>query len=207
MKLIDITRELTAAPVFPGDRAPELVRVKRMENGDLYNLTELRCCLHNGTHADAPRHFFPDGSTVDQIGLPVWFGDCLVAEADGIMMGDDAEKLAADNSLSAGGRLLLKGDVSLSPSAAFVLSGTGIQLLGVEGQSVAAPEHAVPVHRQLLGAGMVLIEGLDLSAAEPGRYTLIAFPLLLAGCEGAPVRAVLARREELDLVESFLKNR
>ena len=91
-------------------------------------------------------------------------------------------------------RLLFKGDVTISPSAAFVLADAGIRLLGVEAPSVALPEEAGEVHRQLLSSGMVLLEGLDLSQAGTGYYYLFAAPLKIAGADGTPVRAVLLER-------------
>lgn len=91
-------------------------------------------------------------------------------------------------------RLLFKGDVTISQSAAFVLADAGIRLLGVEAPSVALPEEAGEVHRQLLSSGMVLLERLDLSQAGTGYYYLFAAPLKIAGADGTPVRAVLLER-------------
>ncbi len=199
MKLIDITRELLHAPVYPGDPAPVIEPLKRMEVGDSYNGTAIRMCLHNGTHMDAPRHFFPHGDGIDCIPLDACIGECTVIECNGILLGDAAEELLPRLKK----RVLFKGSVQLTPSAAFVLSTAGILLLGVESPSVAPPEYTAEVHRQLLGSGMVLLENLDLTHARAGvPYLLMAAPLKIHAADGAPVRAVLAEAQRIDWDET-----
>ena len=195
MNLIDITRELMKAPVYPGDPAPQLQPLSRISLGDSSNLTAISACLHNGTHMDAPRHFLPDGTAIDKVDLEACIGECTVIECDGLLLGDRAEELLPYLKK----RVLLKGSVQLTPSAAFVLSGAGLLLLGVEQPSVAPPEYTEEVHRQLLGTGMVLLEGLDLTNAKAGEtYLLMAAPVKIAGADGAPVRAVLAEPNRID---------
>lgn len=201
MELIDITRELLSAPVYPGDPAPRLQPLTRMALGDSCNTSALSACLHNGTHMDLPRHFIPYGADAARQELEACIGECLVLEAKGLLLGDEAEELLPQIRSK---RLLLKGEVQLSPSAAFVLSDAGLVLLGVEQQSVAPPEYAEAVHRQLLGTGMVLLEGLDLSKAKAGEtYLLMAAPLKIAEADGAPVRAVLAEPQRIDWDENL----
>ena len=195
MKLIDISKELTKAPVYPGDITPELRPLSRMSMGDVCNTTAVSMCLHNGTHLDAPRHFLPDGATADKVDLEACIGECVVLEYDGFLLGDAAEELLPYLKK----RVLFKGSVQLTPSAAFVLSDAGVVLIGVEQPSVAPPEYVEQVHRQLLGTGMVLLENLDLSQAKVGEtYLLMAAPLKIAGADGAPVRAVLAEADRID---------
>ena len=195
MNLIDITRELMRAPVYPGDPAPQLQPLTRISLGDSSNNTAISACLHNGTHMDAPRHFFPEGVAIDKVDLDACIGECTVVECDGVLLGDRAEELLPYLKK----RVLFKGSVQLTPSAAFVLSCAGILLLGVESSSVAPPQYAEDVHRQLLGTGMVLLEGLDLTNAKAGEtYLLMAAPVKIAGADGAPVRAVLAEPNRID---------
>lgn len=191
MRLIDITRELTGAPVYPGDPAPELSPLCRIAYGDACNTTAIAACLHNGTHLDAPLHFVPDGDSVADLPLDACIGKCSVVAHEGVLLGAEAEQLLS----GLRERVLFKGDTQLSPSAAFVLADAGLRLIGVEAQSVAPPECATAVHRQLLGAGVLLLEGLDLSGAIPGEYRLLALPLKIAGADGSPVRAVLMEEE------------
>ena len=190
MELIDISRELLGAPVYPGDPPPALEALCRVEWGDMCNTSALRACLHNGTHLDAPLHFFPGEADAASLPLDACIGECAVVEGEGVLLGDQAERLL--DGLPP--RVLFRGEMLLSPSAAFVLADAGIKLVGVEAASVAPPESAAAVHRQLLGSGTVLLEGLDLSGAPAGRYFLFAPPLKIAGADGAMTRAVLMRR-------------
>lgn len=192
MKILDISRELLTAPVYPGDPAPRLEPLCRTDYGDVCNTSSLHACLHNGTHLDAPRHFVPDGADVAAVPLAACAGECQVVAFDGLLLGAQAEAILARLRQP---RLLLKGQAELSPSAAFVLADAGLTLLGVEGQSVAGAECTVTVHRQLLDAGVLLLEGLDLSGVEEGTYFLIAAPLKIAGADGSPVRAMLLERQ------------
>lgn len=200
MDFIDITRELTAAPVYPGDPAPELKPLQRIEWGDAGNTTAISMCLHNGTHLDAPRHFITGGASADRVSFDSCIGECVVVECNGLLLGDAAEDLLPYLKK----RVLFKGNVQLSPSAAFVLSNAGIALLGVEETSVAPPEYTAEVHRQLLGTGMVLLEGLDLSKAKVNTtYLLIAAPLKIAGADATPVRALLVEPQRIDWDENL----
>ncbi len=195
MKLIDITRELMRSPVYPGDPAPQLQMLSRVSMGDPCNTSAVSMCLHNGTHMDAPRHFFMEGDSIDKVELDACIGECVVLECDGLLLGDRAEELLPYLKK----RVLFKGDVQLTPSAAFVLSTAGVLLLGVEQPSVAPPEYTAEVHRQLLQSGMVLLENLDLTHAKAGEpYLLMAAPIKIAGADGAPVRAVLAESDRID---------
>jgi len=180
MRIIDITQELFSCHVYPGDLAPRFERVSEMPR-DVCQVTNFSLCAHNGTHMDAPLHFIENGQAVDEISLDVFYGPCCV-------ISDFDEALAA---CACEERLLLKGPLEITEERAEQLAGTGLRLLGVESQSVAPPDETARAHQILLGAGIVLLEGLDLSEAQPGSYTLAAFPLKLAGCEGSPVRAVL----------------
>ncbi len=191
MKILDITREMLEAPVYPGDPAPSLEPLCRLRFGDACNTSALHACLHNGTHLDAPLHFIPDGTDAAQAALDACVGECSVVEFDGLLLGAQAEELLPGLKP----RVLFKGNTELSPSAAFVLAGSGVRLIGVEAPSVAPAECTAPVHRQLLDSGVLLLEGLDLSDAHEGTYFLFAAPLKIRGGDGAPVRALLLERQ------------
>ncbi|MDR0818098.1 MAG: cyclase family protein [Oscillospiraceae bacterium] len=184
MRIIDITQELFSCVVYPGDPAPVFERVKRIPE-DMCNLTNISLCVHNGTHADAPRHFIGDGKAIDEVELSAFYGDCTVAELSGeLTAADVAPYLGAE-------RLLLKGTLTITPEAAKAIANSGVRLIGVESQSVGTEDAPAPVPLILLGAGVIALEGLVLSEVEPGEYTLCAFPLKLSGSDGSPVRAVL----------------
>jgi len=190
MRIIDISRELMSAPVYPGDPTPKIKLLSRIDLGDGANTSALDICAHNATHIDAPLHFVPGGADIADVELEVCVGECSVVEFEGVLLGTHAEDMAP----GLHPRVLFKGDMEISPSAAFVLSQSGIKLVGVEAQSVAPVECSGAVHRQMLGEGMVLLEGLDLSQVKAGNYFLFAAPLKIKGCEGSPVRALLIER-------------
>ncbi len=185
---IDISREWTTAPLYPGDPVPVLKKLSDMHLGDECSTSVIRACVHTGTHMDAPSHFLEAAGDIESVPLSVCCGDCLVIEASGALVGEQLEKYV----WMAPSRVLFKGDVQLTQSAAFVLADADIKLIGVEGASIATPSTEAEVHRQLLSAGVVLLEGLDLSKVSAGQYYLHAAPIRIAGADGAPVRAMLA---------------
>ena len=191
--IIDISQEVFSCQVYPGDPVPQLHALKRMEDGECFNLSALSMCVHNGTHIDAPAHFLADGKTAEQLALSVLIGACRVVHHPGILSADDARALCDFGRRE---RLLFSGDTVVTEEAAAVLVRAGTRLIGVDSQSVGDAGAPMAVHKLLLGADVVLLEGLVLSHVSPGDYTLCALPLKLAGCEGAPCRAVLLTEED-----------
>ena len=194
MKIYDITQELFSSVVFPGDPKPEKTVLNSIDGGGLYNLTSFSMCAHNGTHVDAPYHFINDGATVDGIPLDVTVGYCYVTHFDGIVDGDRAEGILASAfgiCPDAARRILIGGRATVSEEAARVFADSGILLVGNESQTVGPEDSPMAVHKILLGAGAVLLEGVRLSDVPDGCYLLSASPLLLDGADGSPCRAVL----------------
>lgn len=194
MKIYDISQEVFSCQVYPGDPAPEKEMLTTMDSGDLYNLTAFRMCAHNGTHIDAPFHFIKDGKTVDAICLEAVVGMAYVAKHQGIVFGDDAAKImekAKAQNAEAAKRILIKGTAEVSPEAAKVFADSGILLLGNESQTIGPEDEPMEVHQLLLGADVILLEGIRLSEVPEGCYFLNAAPLNLAGADGAPCRAIL----------------
>ena len=189
MRILDISRDLFSSKPYPGDPVPKRDIVRRMDMGDECNLSGFYACCHSATHMDAPLHFLEDGDPVEKVSLGRCVGPCAVVEAAGLLTGADIDRMAPLPER----RLLFKGDgkAFLTQSAAFALAQAGALLVGTDAQSIGAPEDEAAPHRELLGAGIPILEGLDLSAVRPGLYRLAALPLLLCGAEAAPVRAVL----------------
>ena len=197
MKIYDISQEVFGCQVYPGDPAPAKEILQSMETGEVYNLTAFSMCAHNGTHIDAPFHFIKDGKTVDQVSLEAFVGMAYVAEHHGVVTGDDAAAILAkarSHSPEAAKRILLKGDVEVSLEAAQVFADSGLFLLGNEPQTVGPEDAPMAVHLALLGAGVVLLEGIRLAEVPEGVYLLNAVPLNLSGADGAPCRAILMER-------------
>jgi len=199
MKIYDISQEVFSCQIYPGDPAPEKRALSSMENGDLYNLTSFSMCAHNGTHIDAPRHFLKDGKAVNAVGLEAFVGMAYVAEHHGIVTGDDAAQIMQNAKAlnpETAKRILIKGDAEVSAEAANVFASSGILLLGNESQTVGPEDAPMEVHLILLSAGVILLEGIRLSAVSQGVYFLSAAPLNLSGADGAPCRAVLIAVDE-----------
>ena len=194
MKIYDISQELFNCKVFPGDPSPERKVLNSIENGDLYNLTAFSMCAHNGTHIDAPFHFIKDGKTIDQISLNSFIGMAYVAEHQGILTKEDAIKIFDDAkklNLEASKRILIKGNAVVSKEAAEIFASSNILLFGNESQTVGPEDAPMEVHLILLGANIILLEGIHLENVEKGVYFLNAAPLNLSSADGAPCRAVL----------------
>ena len=194
MKIYDISQEVFTCRVYPGDPSPERQVLNTMAAGDLYNLTAIRMCAHNGTHVDAPFHFIRDGKTVEKMPLSAFVGKAYVAQRQGIVTAEDAKAIllcASEGDPEAAKRILLKGDLEVSLEAARVFADAGIVLLGNESQTVGPHDAPMAVHLVLLGAEVVLLEGIRLKDVPEGVYLLNAAPLNLSGAEGAPCRAIL----------------
>ncbi len=195
MKLYDISQEVFSCCVYPGDPTPKKNTVLSTDKGDVCNLTEFSMCAHNGTHVDAPYHFFGDGNTVEEIPLHKTFGYAYVTHTFGELgekeISEIIKKAASANAESAK-RILVGGKVTLNIEGAKAVSSNGVVLFGNESQSVGPADAPMAVHLELLGAGVVLLEGIRLSYIPEGVYLLSATPINLGGGDGAPCRAVLA---------------
>ena len=192
--IYDISQPVFTCSVFPGDARPVRETVRSMERGDLYNLTNFSMCAHNGTHVDAPRHFIRDGKGIGQMPLHKFIGPAYVVHHDGLVKAEDARAIlrrAAAASREAGRRILIKGNATVTLEAARVFAEAGIDLLGNESQTVGPEDGPMAVHLILLGAEVVLLEGVRLLDVPEGVYYLNCAPLNLDGADGSPCRAVL----------------
>lgn len=192
--IYDISQPLFECDVFPGDSRPVKKQVMSMENGELYNLTELSMCVHNGTHVDAPCHFIRGGKGIDRIPLSKFIGPAFVAEHEGDVTALDAERIlrkAAAGNQGAEKKLLIRGKAVVTKEAAEVFAGAKIDLIGNESQTVGPEDAPMEVHLILLGADAVLLEGIRLGAVKEGTYLLNCAPLNLTDTDGSPCRAVL----------------
>ncbi len=211
MKIYDISQEVFTCTVFPGDPQPKREVMMKISEGSICNLTALSMCAHNGTHVDAPYHFLDDGKTIDQVGLERFVGPAFVADHEGEVSAEDAGRIlkraeeagAQKADLVAGvgaveemreqasKRILIKGKSVVTLEAAEVFVKAGVLLLGNESQTVGPEDAPMQVHLKLLGAQVVLLEGVRLEAVPEGIYLLHAAPINLGGADGAPCRATL----------------
>jgi arylformamidase len=198
MKLYDISQELFSCVVFPGDPAPKREILSSMEAGALYNLTALSLCAHNGTHIDAPYHFIKEGKTVEELPLSKTVGWAYVTQESGLLSAEDAHRILKDAASAhpeSAKRILIGGKVTVTEEAARVFADADIDLLGNESQTVGPEDAPMQVHLTLLGADVVLLEGIRLGEVPTGVYLLSAAPISLAGSDGAPCRAILISLE------------
>ena len=192
--IIDISQEVFSCKVFPGDPSPEREVMMNTDSGDICNLTKFTMCAHNGTHVDAPFHFYGDGRTIDQMELEAFVGRCYVARHEGDVTADDAREILK-KAVAAGGekRIIIAGKATVTEGAARVFADSGVKLVGNESQTVGPEDAPKQVHLILLGAEVVLLEGLVLDKVEEGSYLLSAAPMNLGGSDGAPCRAYLVK--------------
>jgi arylformamidase len=210
MEIIDITLAISPEiPTWPGDLKVKLNRVKKIEEGASDNLSQMELGVHTGTHVDSPFHFVQSGIKVDEIPLAVLTGPVQV-----VRVGDEIDLITAgvldtlkiDASIP---RILFKTRnsnywvqeindfqekfVAIAPDAAKKLVDMEMKLVGIDYLSVGPFENGKPTHDVLLSAGLVLLEGADLSRVEAGKYVLYCLPLKLKAAEGAPARAILIK--------------
>lgn len=214
-RLIDVTIPIHPEMVQWNDEPVVRLEPQSRTPTDRSNVTRLTITTHTGTHVDPYRHFIHGGATIDQLPLDRWVGPCWVAdcssaapevepadlEAAGIPDGIERLVLKTSNSMlwAQYPSSFISTYVGLSvPAAEWVLA-RGIQLVGIDYLSVG-PYHTtiVETHRALLGNGVVIVEGLDLSAVDPGLYELLCFPLKIIDGDGAPARVAL--RGPLDAI-------
>lgn len=187
MKIYDISQELFTCQVYPGDLTPSCEQVQKIASGDVCNLTNLTMCAHNGTHVDAPYHFYEKGRTIDRIDLQKVIGPAQVVAFEGTMSEADVDRLLLPQTK----RVLFKGGCVITLEAAGALNRHKIELVGVEAQTVGPEDAPIAVHFELLAQEVVLLEGIRLEGVPEGIYLLNAAPLNLGGADGAPCRAVL----------------
>jgi arylformamidase len=207
MKTYDISVPITPdMPVWPGDPSVAMQQISKIEDGDNANVTHVSLSAHTGTHVDAPFHFLPDGNTLDAVPLSIMTGRAFVLYLPAIdLITSDVLQQAEIPQRTR--RLLLKtrnseiwarGEknfqtdfVAVSADGAQYLVDRGIRMVGIDYLSIAPYKQSRPTHEILLKAGVFILEGINLTGVEQGRYSLYCLPLNLHGVDGAPARAIL----------------
>ncbi|MBR0509215.1 MAG: cyclase family protein [Clostridia bacterium] len=188
-KIIDISKDMLRAPLYPGDPPPEVSVFSAIAAGDACNMAKLTATLHTGTHADAPLHFLPDGAGIGALPLSPFIGECTVIEVPpGPLTGEAVNRLFPQVK-----RLLLKGGgkAYFEKTGAEEAAALGLELLGTDALSVGGEDDQKGPHRALLRENVCILENLELSKVSPGSYFLFAPPVKIGGADGAPVRALL----------------
>jgi arylformamidase len=198
-KTYDVTVPLSPeVPTYPGDPPFELRQVRKLADGEAYNATSIHLGAHLGTHVDAPSHFLAGGATVDLLPLEILMGKARVVEVlvrERIDRSDLRVLLKTRMSGQMHKPQVQEDYVYLTVDAADYLAQAGIKLIGIDYLSVDRFGTVdYPSHHALLEAGVVIVEGLDLSEVEPGEYDMTCLPLRIVGAEGAPARVILRSR-------------
>jgi len=208
MNIYDISLTISPSlPIWPGDPALELEQIESMDKGAHANVTRLSAAVHLGTHVDAPHHFLNDGRTVESLPLSILTGPCYVTQLPDGVDAITAEVLdrteitpemkrvlfgTSNSHWWKNGETKFQTDfVAITEDGAEWLVERGVQLVGVDYLSVAPYGDSVPTHTVLLTAGIIIVEGLNLSQVSRGFYDLYCLPLKIADSDGAPARAIL----------------
>ena len=190
---------------WPNDPAVDIRPFKSTAKGDSCNVSTVSMGTHTGTHMDPPFHFIPTGKTLDQMPLEATIGPARVIEIK------DRESIKVEelrrHRIQRGERILFKtvnsarcwktdqfqkDFVHIPADTARFLAKQKVRTIGVDYLSIGGfKKDGAETHRALLGAGVWVIEGLNLSKVRPGRYQLICLPIKILAADGAPARAVL----------------
>jgi arylformamidase len=190
---------------WPGNPEIRVEKMLAIERGDVCNVSVLSLGSHTGTHMDAPLHFIDGGKSLDKMPLDATLGPARVIEIKDKESIKPAE--IANCKFKPGERILFKTPnsrrswksdhfdedfVYISKEAAALLAKAKIRTVGVDYLSVGGfRKDGIETHHALLGAGIWIIEGLNLSKITPGRYELCCLPLKVLNSDGAPARALL----------------
>ena len=206
MAIYDVSVPLRPGMVtYAGEPGPELIYHSLLSRGDSANVSSLSLGSHTGTHVDAPHHFIDGRATVESFAAEDLIGPVYVVAHAGVdhIGASDIESFGLPANArrvlfkTSNGRFWDDDDfhddfIGLAEDAGRWLVKSGVRLVGIDYLSIErfrSPGH--PVHLELLDAGVVIVEGLDLRAVAPGRYTMCCAPLKVVGAEGAPARVFL----------------
>jgi arylformamidase len=204
MTLWDITQPLRPGlPVWPGDTAFRAARTWSYGPDCPVNVSAFTASTHSGTHADAPLHYDPDGTSIEAVPLEPYIGPARIIDGRGWGRVIGAEHLLP-HLQAVPPRVLIRtyetfphdqwdsDFASLSAEAITLLARHGVRLIGVDTPSLDPQDSkTMDAHLAVKAAGMRILEGLVLDDVPAGDYELIALPLALSGLDAAPVRAVL----------------
>lgn len=209
MKIYDASLPITNSMlVWEGDEKVIIQTIATVEK-DGVRLSKFSFGSHTGTHIDSPNHFLENGIGVDEISLEKLVGICRVFDLTKIKSLEIFPHHIEKEDIRKGDRIIFKTGnfallknstfpksyVSLSEDAASFLVDKGIYLVGTDFLGIekkGSPNH--PVHKMLLSSGVVIVEGLDLSEVQEGKYNLVCLPLRVVGVDGSPARVLLIKK-------------
>ncbi len=203
LRIVDLTHPIGHGTVaYPGDPGMTTSQVHAHQDHG-YQVTEVTTGSHVGTHIDAPLHVIPNGTSVADLPLVNLIGTATVVDVGPLEPFETIDENRVRPYLAPGARLLLRSGWSrtfgtpkyhdafpqISPELASEIADAGVLLIGLEQPSVHHT-HGLDIHRILLGAGCLIVEGLVLTPLQQGEVDLCCLPLPLMGVDGSPVRAI-----------------
>ena len=191
MKIIDISRIVQDAPLYPGSSPVIVEKISDMQKGAHANVSKITAGSHIGTHADSFNHFLKESAAgIDKMELTHYYGSCRVVTVPEKTM---ITQEILEGKIDSCERLIIhSNELSyLTKEAAQYIIDKAVITIVTDAMSIAPPDNEAEIHELILGSGIAVVENVDLSGVEDGDYTLCAFPIKYGDCDGAPVRAVL----------------
>jgi arylformamidase len=208
---IDITAPIDPkmTPLYPGDAGIKLSFLHNMKSGEGFTLSEFEMGAHTSTHVDAPMHFIKDGASLDQVSLDRFIGPVRIIDCSADALAIDAAELNK-HAWKGAKRIFFRTRNSrnhwmtdpnfhkdftyIAPDAAQLMADAGVQLVAIDYISAEKFQASEPkTHWTLLGKGVPIVEGVDLSDVAAGDYELMMLPLRVVGHEASPVRALIRK--------------
>jgi len=205
---IDLTHPIHEdMPVYPGTEQPVIITGCSIEQ-DGFLEKKITFYSHTGTHIDAPAHLVKGGKYLDQYDISRFHGSAIVVHLESNEDGpiDIAVLRPFENLLKNTDFLLIHTGWSrhwgtndyfanfptLTPETAEWVAGIGLKGIGFDAISAdSADTLTYPIHKILLGSGMVIVENLtNLDQLPEGLFEFTCFPLYLQQADGSPIRAV-----------------
>jgi arylformamidase len=209
MKIFDISIPLNEkTPVWPGDANIKLITTASRTQGTDFHVSKFSIGAHNGTHIDAPYHFWEDGNKLQDINISHFVTKTLVIEYSGSdhiseeflkkidLKGIKSILLKTSNSkwINKSDEPFHKDFIAIDSTAANWCVKNEIKLIGIDYFSIEqydTDNHEV--HKILLRNNVIILEAINLSDVPQGDYQLFCPPLKIAAPDGAPVRAILVK--------------
>ena len=207
-KWIDISYPLSEEIIYwPEDPVPPDIKTNTFTSEEVtLTMSQMTINTHHGTHVDAPRHFYPDGTSIDEMPLTAIMGPARVIEIKDTNL-ITPEELEGHN-IRTGERVLFKtinssyykqgkfveDFVHITKESAHFIADKNISVVGIDYLAVGSfrdRSSLIEVHQILLGNGIWIVEALDLSRVEPGDYEIICLPIKIKQGDAGQARAII----------------
>jgi len=209
MKIHDISMDIEPGMLYWRDgKPPEVIAVHRLADGAPSEVSRWLIGAHTGTHIDAPRHFVPDGLTVDKLPIETFVGATRVVDVSSQGDAPISAETIRKAKLSGASRVLFRTSnsekrlvkreyspvwVGITADGAQELVDAGVRLVGIDYVTIESADQTDnwPTHHILCKAGVIILEGANLRQIRDGMYFMCCLPIRLKGSEAAATRTIL----------------